>query len=351
MLYTIVVRAFAVAVMTVCATAVVLARLVPRVEMSPAQRASHRSVVSAHFFWPRDLPPLVVDTESGIVSPLPLPPRESLERVSFSEWTDDRGEWHVVGHWVEYQVTRSRRELSRTGLARFAFPSGRPVDRILDCPFPECAPCWYPGPEPRVLYASTEGQLVQCRFAGERSRDSAAPGVVRPLCWKTLPASLREPFFTHVVWPKGLGGYLVGALRSAGTRARRGPQRLWWLRLSADGMSITEAGPLLSGEHDRAPSVEHCVPNVAALADGGHLIAYHQRPNGETDDDLIVALLHIDSKTGVPAIDAAKAVTVAHHVMGAPAEFAADGNGIYAVQKLPGGDAEIRRFPITLGDR
>jgi hypothetical protein len=341
-----VLRSVTVAALVACGLAILVARTAPRAASFSVRCDPRRAAFCGALFTPAEPGARVIDTETGIASELHTPPGDAVQWAAFSEWLDEGGQWQVVGRWVALSGGDGQL-LHATGLGRFSYPSGRPLDRIPDCPIPVCAPCWFPGPDPRVVYPAMDGKLYRCVFGRQGSGGVARPAEIAEVSWPRLPAGLREPFVAYAVWPKTLGGPLIASVSSLDAQRRRGPLRLWWLRLSPDGSSVADAGPLSAGEHAADPEVEWRVPSVAPLRGGGQRIAYVRVRSRTPSGELVVAPLRSDAQTGAPAVADGQARILADQVLGMPAAFSPDGAWLYAVQRKAGAAPAIRRFSVT----
>jgi hypothetical protein len=334
------IRRLCVAATAACVLAVFVARCQPRGSAFRVRSTPHLGAVGGAFLSPGGGPTRVLDAATGRLSVLPVPPGDSLEWPAFSVWADSRGRRQAVGRWVAMRGASPNRVASGTGLARLSYPDGRVLDRVEDCPVPASPPCWYPGPEPRVLYASLDGRLYRCTFGG---RDGPE---VRPITWRSRGAGRGEPFVSGVLWPEApaLRGRALAVVRRRFPGSRLGPSEIWWLELDGGGDEVRGAGPLAAG--GRGADAEWRAPAVAPGPAGDWLIAWVRSDESSSLGELRVAPLRADAESGEPCVTGGESRAVAPHVLGTPPVFSPDGAYIYAVQAEPGRAAAVRRFAV-----
>lgn len=341
------VRLLALLVVIVCGLAVAVARLAPRPARVALKSVPRYVVINGPFLTRGQSPTQVLDTETGKLEPLPVPAGEALEWASFSDWVDGDGERQVVGRWVAYQAERGKLPSVGNGLGRFAYPSGRPLDRLGDSPVPGSAPCWYPGAAPRVLFASIGGQLYECTFGATQPTGQVAPAKVRPVPWPNPPAGLHRPRVNQPVWPQSprLNGYVLAAVSSLRDEVGGdyGPRRLWWLRLSPDGSSVAAGGRLFA-DADEDPAREECLPSVATLPDGACVLAYHRKEIGGDHEELFVVPITTEAADGPPSARRSESRLVTDRCVGTPAAFSADGRALYVVRGRRGELGVLGRY-------
>ncbi len=297
-----------------------------------------------------DQAPRLLDTAAGEVSRLALPSGYGLQNVSFSDWIDEDKQRQMAGLWVQYQGSHDSGLVAQFGLARLSFPSGHVLECVPDAPILNSPPCWYPGAQPRVLFAAMDGRLYQCTFSDGRSFDSQVTEV-KLANGARAPRRLSDCFVTAPVWPKvpALGGRLIAEIADRPIRGHFTSSRLWWLRLTPDGAAIAEMGPLSVPETGYADDAWECLPSVTALPDGGCLLAYQRTTDFGKTRDLCVARVNIDTVTGEPTFRPSSARKIAAGVALLPAAFTPDAAWVYVVEGKPMlKSATVRRIPVDL---
>jgi hypothetical protein len=304
--------------------------------------------------WPDGL--RFLDAETGQMRRFNVPDGDRFEYGSCSPWQDDQGEYQVVGRWMQQQDGLAPNEhLYRSfGVARYAMPSGRILNRIALEHMPASHPCWFPDMTARVIYAGGDGRLYKLDFEAtdrDGTGDNPAP---HELVWRCpLPASqvaVRDP-----VWsgdPR-LGGRLIASLQlwegDGHADVVRG--RLWWLALSPDGGSIVAAGPLtdprLGSEHSAL--TEERFPNLAKTPDGRLALAFLSRSAFRDRWQLHLAPVSIESPGGEPVVNTETSWVVADEHLAALPPFSADGQWIYGIVSN-GHGGELVRFATTPGE-
>ena len=321
-----------------CGLAVLVARSAPRPTEFRSRSEAHEAVINGGLLEVLDSAPRVLDTETGRVSPFALPEGETLESASFSGWIDDQGERQAAGFWIRRAGVPGNRLVTAVGLARFSYPSGRILDRVTEIPVPARAPCWYPGLVPRVLFATHEGKLFQYAFGGTRTAGAAAPGRLSSVVWRDPPAALSTPWVEHLTWPDDtrLGGRILASVSCGNpgiTRRVYHPRRLWWLRLSGDGLHVDEAVRADDGAWDTDPWREESLPVLGRSSDGGLIVAFRRLSFAGDQMELYVAPVDCDTPTGPPTVRLAHARKMGDDVLGVPAMFSPDGKWLYALRK------------------
>jgi hypothetical protein len=226
----------------------------------------------------------IFDIETGCTCSLALAQGERLELTSVSPWRDEQGEVQLVGRWS--RLTGGwQAKLTSVGLGRFAFPSGRPLDRVEIDILPTSPPCWYPGTGAKVLFAAGDGRLYSFSFDGLASTKSAKSRLYCepiPISWCTKPPGEGPVFLCNPFWPtdQRLRGKLLVSLRlqqRVEGQLRYSSPRLWWLELDAEGAAIVAAGPLIDRDED-GDGTSRQFPLAAAAPDGTLLLAHLWKP-------------------------------------------------------------------------
>jgi hypothetical protein len=343
------VRLIALTAVVAWGSALVIARSAPRDSAFRVQSDPHHAAINGLLLTRMHSPMQVLDTETGVLSPLVLPDGDALEWGAFADWLDEQGERQVVGRWSGVERQGSSSVPTGVGLGRFAYPSGRALDRLSEAPLPARAPCWYPGATPRVLFSSLDGELYQCAFGAPGAQEDAASPAARLVPWPDSAAGLQQPRIDFLAWPKARrwDGCLLATVSTVEAPGRYGPWRLWWLRLSADGMSIAAAGPLSTGEPDGGDPWEDFAPSAAVLPNGDCLLAYQRRPAGAKLGDLFVVTVKLDTQTGRPTLHPEEARKVAGGLLAMPAAFSPDRAWVYALQERLGRAPQLCAFPVS----
>jgi hypothetical protein len=335
--------------------------------------ASHfRMVVPPHYgvingFVLTEIPsaPSLLDSRTGEISRCPLPKGDVFDYGSCSPWQDDSGEFQVVGRWMRLEGEGSAEHCIGIGLARYALPSGRVLNRCELDVVPTSHPCWAPGTSAKVVFAGADGVLYHLEFPdkpdGSVSEDeSLQPTPIRWACPMPGPRfDVRDP-----VWPaeRRFKGLLIVSL-SIGNVHPQVPAksaRLWWLELSRDLSSIVAAGPLVRDGSPKtsADDEDERFPNLASTPDGNLVLAYLAKSRHDANGTLMIARLttasNTDSETGAPTVvpGSIRALTLNHRPELSP--FSTDGRWIFGVVGEGRESPRILRYPTALetkGDR
>src|SRR5271170_5801221 len=99
------------------------------------------------------------DTDTGVLTPYPLPGEPRVSQVSCSPWRDAEGRYHLAGRYLD----------TWTGsytVARYTVPAGQTVDRFPLDVLPSGLLCWAPDRSDRVLFAGSDYPLYLYDFSG-----------------------------------------------------------------------------------------------------------------------------------------------------------------------------------------
>ena len=242
------------------------------------------------------------------------------------------------------------------GLARYAVPSGRVLNRILLDEVPASHPWWEPpAVNSWILYAGGDGALYQLDFDPARGSDPEGhvPPAPRRVNWGCEPPGgglrLKDP-----VWPADprLGGRLIVSVQYQAheSDSRLTPSRLWWgLRLGDDGGTIVATGPLTDASEPEISEarLDERFPNVARGYDGGLLLAYLRRAADKNEWDLSLAPITIDGRTVRPGgRNESGRVLACEHLPMIPL-FSADRRWVFGVLDDPL-EPRVERYPARL---
>jgi hypothetical protein len=340
-----------------CAVAVALARFQPTPAHFRLATPPHYGVINGFVLHPAPGDLKFLDAETGRFCPVRLPEGDRLDYGSCSPWEDEDGEYQVVGRWSHREPGTGR----EFGLARYSLPSGRVLDYVPLNVMPAGHPCWFPGTAARVIFAGADGRLYHVRFEGSGSRAGGGDLTgeeprVEPVDWR-CPAPGSRLLIRDPVWPTDprLGGRLIVSLsyRLPGDDQQLSAGRLWWLKLSADGKAVVEAGPMTEPVRDSAWNHgEERFPNLAVTPDGRLTLAYLWHAGPEYRWDLRLAPIGLDPKTGAPRLRAGDARTVTTGHLGEVPPFSADGRHVFAIvfDGLDDERALLVRYPTTPSD-
>jgi hypothetical protein len=332
-------RALSLGALGSCGLAVLVARAAPRPAELWMRRESRHAAIGGAVFAPGNTSARLLDRETGRLSRLLLPDGERLEVPSFRDWIDAQEERQVVGRWLRVAPTGA---LVGTGLARVSYPSGRMLECESDVPTPAAPPCWYPGRVPKVLYVGTDRKLYQYTFGSGRMGGCEHPGHFAPVAWPPT-AAVGRAWIEFLTWPTDtrLGGRILATLV-----ADRGPRRLWWLRLSANGLRVEDAAPADDAGGDL--DFEATMPSVGRRCDGQLVAAYLRSAYPAGTVELRVAPIEVDpSGTAAPRIAHRRARRVDVGMANSPAVFSADGHALYAFRREADLRASLSRYPLA----
>jgi hypothetical protein len=303
--------------------------------------------------------PFVLDLETGAIVAAALPRATSLDLLGFSPWRDAEGQSHVIARRRSASPARDDPGDEPFGLSRYAFPSGRLIERVAVDGLPIGAVCWFPDCSDRILFAAADGRLYLHDFAaGHQARRLAPASQPRPLRWqidppeKGTPVQIQDP-----CWPAApeLGGrVLVSMTLDADDSPRgRGPE-LWWLRLDPDNATITTADRVIlsdrAGGGTTAADEEERMPCVATARDGSLMLAYLARDPDSPTWDLWVAPIAPAGPDRTPTVRRSSRRKLAGQCLPLVLAFSADGRSVYVSrsdERLVRPWGTLRRYPVA----
>lgn len=302
--------------------------------------------------------PFILDAETGAVVPFSLPDDSGLDLLGFSPWRDAAGESHMIALQRINICERDDSTDESYELARYTFPSGRLLDRVVLPVPPIGSVCWFPDGSDRILFAGGDHRLYLHDFMDgvEAARSSPAPRP-RALQWQCDlpgegPVQLQDPF-----WPAapGLGGRLLVSmtLYQDDSRPGGGPQ-LWWLQLDPDSATIVATGRLVVPEESGSIPVdeEERLPCVGTMRDGTLMLAYLTRTPECSNWDLWVAPITFAGPGRAPCVLQSSRRKLATGCAGIVLAFSADGRTIYVSLRdkgVSGNGGTLRSFPVAEG--
>ena len=345
--------------------AVGIARLQPSPSRFRLAAPPHYGVING--FVLTDVPsvPGLLDPRTGKISPCPLPKGVVLDYATCSPWQDDSGEFQVVGRWMRLEGEGSAEHCIGIGLARYALPSGRVLNRCEMDVVPSSHPCWSPDTDARVIFAGADGVLYRMDFQDELdgSSDDGRTMEPAPITWRCPPGPrvvVRDP-----VWPTEprLKGRMIVSLSIGGSpQASAIPvTRLWWLELSRDFSSIVAAGPLAVDDAAKTTKEDQDerFPNLASTPDGSLVLSYLAKSQQSNDGTLRAAYLTVTpsgdteraTASSSPRIvpGSCRTLTLNHRAELCP--FSADGRWIFGVVSEHGQSPRVVRYSTALGKK
>jgi hypothetical protein len=295
----------------------------------------------------------LLDASTGRIVSMKLPDNDMLLFARSSPWEGSDGQVQVVGRWLARSAKPRGLGFGEVGLARCTFPGGEVLDRIPVDVVPLSPPCWFPGPEPRILYGGTDGQLYQFAFDDPAAEESDSDPRARPVPvrWACQKPGHGEVRISDPTWPTDsrLGGRVVASLtyiEGVGAAARFVPSQLWWLELTGDGGAIKAAGRLMIDRHRGPSSACERFPSLAATPDGGLALAYLASPEGQVGWDMRLAPVSIDPNTGEPRSRSRASVLVARDVAVASPTFSSDGRWLHGLPSTARAPLPAERFGV-----
>jgi hypothetical protein len=138
----------------------------PATPCSPRQPVHPRYLDMAGIGFPlrQDSTPQLLDTETGAITPCPLPGACIVTKLSCSPWRDGQDQYRMVRLGVD-------KPSKSYALAQCTFPAGRVLDPVTLDVLPSGVACWSPDRSNRILFPSFSGALYLC--------DLPDPGVAR----------------------------------------------------------------------------------------------------------------------------------------------------------------------------
>jgi hypothetical protein len=304
--------------------------------------------------------PFVLDLETGAIVPDPLPDVTGLDLLGFSPWRDAAGQTHLIARPRRASPARNNSTDDPCGLLRYAFPSGRLLDRVSVDTLPIGTVCWCPDQSDRILFGGADGRLYLHDFAAGLPATQHAPPVrPRPLEWQggapgSGPVQIQNP-----CWPAApeLGGLILASITFDADDSPRGsgPQ-LWWLRLDPDTATIAAAGRVIVPDRAGGGTIpadeEERLPCVARARDGRLMLAYLTRDPASQTWDLWVAPIAPAGPGRAASVLRSRRRKLAGHCIPLALAFSADGRSVYVSlcdERLGPSWGTLRRYPVADG--
>jgi hypothetical protein len=278
----------------------------------------------------------LLDTETGEVMHGTIPGELRFDQFSCSPWRDGQGQYHLVGRWINVKGVEHDSLSEPVGLARYAFPEGRLLERIGLEVTPIGRPCWFPDRSERVVFSGGDTQIYVYDFSTARGgggRDRApAPRMLR---WQVDGVATRRVVHTDLCWPSdpALRGRLLVAMEHPAVNSRTVRSlRLWWLELSADGTEIRPIEPVIvsDGRGPAPPRDEERFPSIGTSPGRGLHLAYLARDHGRTPWELWLMPVVPDGSNRPPRVPASAGRRLAEGCAPLLPVFSGDGRWVYA---------------------
>ena len=326
--------------------AVGVSRLAPDPGGGRVEAVGGYGVVNGFMLHPAPDDPEFLDTRSGALRGFVIPRGDRVDYASCSPWRDAGGHFQLVGRWSRQAGEGVRQHGEEFGLARYALPGGRVLDRVPLDVVPLSYPCWFPGRAARVLFAAGDGHLYRVDFEdGDSAEPPPGEPRVRRVDWRCPApgplAAVKDPF-----WPRDprLGGRLLASLEYHDpSDPLHTTTRLWWLSLDVDGLAVVAAGPL--AVDPKPVGVEPRHPVLGNPPGGPLILAYLDQSRDQRFWDLWLAPVAVDPRTGTPSVAKGSARVVTGDQILTPPVFSADGRSVFGVLHGDGGHARVARFP------
>lgn len=328
--------------------AVLVGRSAPRTPFFRYDPVSWLSVIDGRAL---QRPPMVLDTRTGTLSPLPFPARQGLRWGSISPWVDGDGERDVVGWWTATGPSGAGDTVQTDcGLARLTLSGGRLVESVPDAPVPIGYPCWDPHHPQRLLYPAGDGRLYHVDLNGSDRRGSTPPRI-QPVSWSKRATAGPGPFVESVCWPGGhaVGGRLLAAVRFPGTSGHAGRTRLCWLTLAPSGTEVTDVETISVGDDTDANDLSVTCASLCTRSDGSWLVAFQCAQDDGRPNALWLATSDANELLTSRVIPSAKLRLLADRVARVPATFSPGGEAVYAVVPSRERSSAVRRFFLGPG--
>jgi hypothetical protein len=356
------IRLIAFALLGTSAVAVWLSRELPSPPRFRSVTAPRYYGVNGSIFRPPLPENFLLDTRTGKLTEATIEGKGSLEYVSCSPWTDERGEFELVG-----------RLTTRTGRGRFALCEGAELirfstsdagarERVELDPVVSGRPCWLPRLPSRVIVPAGDGLLYVRNFGTD---GGGADEPSHPVRWSCRPPGVGEPIISDPIWAAvpSLGERLLITLcerRSNASGVTYMRSKLWWIKLDETRTSIVEAGRLTVpavgvgvGGGEGPGSVvadedeEERMPNLAIGADKRVVLAYLSRHKGENGWRVMVAPVETDRALGRPVARLSESRQVRRDCAVVTPAFSPDGRWVYSFAREVTGGPVPERFSVS----
>jgi hypothetical protein len=295
-----------------------------------------------------------LDSETGQMQRMNLPPGNSLFFATSSPWRDTSGQFEVAGLSVEWEHDRLEALPQRFGLARYRFPAGEKLDQLPLDVVPSGTPCWSPDGDARILYAGTDGRLYQVEFEDDGERSGASDEAVRrsrPIAWRCAAPGDGRIVMKDPIWPADRrlkGRVFVSLSYLTRTRGVMGytPARIWWLALDDSGTAIEAAGPLPLWRRPSLENEDERLPSLAATDDGELVLAYLARRRGRRDYRLRLQTVAVNAETRTLTPTTTGRTTISTPLAAIAPLFSADGQWVSVIQNSPNAARTVVRISI-----
>jgi hypothetical protein len=351
------IRPTALLVMGLSLVAVVLSHVVPSSTKVRTRKAPRYYGVNATIFNPPLPRNLLLDTLTGELKEAQFGTGGTLEYVSCSPWTDEHGEFELVGR-LTTRIGRDQDALcDRTGLIRFRPSDKAPREWAELAPLISGHPCWVPFRPARLIIPAGDGLLYTQDFVAGRDPAAGAddPKGPQPIGWSCTAPGSWQPILSDPYWPDAptLGGRMIVSLverRETGVKPTFATAKLWWLQLDQSGTSIIDAGRLTVPPPDSKDAAdsgdEERQPNLAVAPDGRLVLAYLSSPRGKSTWRINVAPVRTEPGTGRPFVLLSESRETEGDVAMTRPAFSPDGQWVYGVTRSQTPKPGLMRFPV-----
>lgn len=353
------VRLIAFAVLGTSAVAVWLSRELPSPPRFRSVTAPRYYGVNGSIFRPPLAENFLLDARTGKLSEATIEGKGSLEYVSCSPWTDERGEFELMGR-LTTRTGRGRHALcDGAELIRFSTSDTGARERVELGPVVSGRPCWLPGLPSKVIVPAGDGLLYVRNFGTD---GDGADEPLHPVRWSCRPPGGGEPLLSDPIWTAvpSLGERLLITLcerRSDASGVTYLRSKLWWIKLDETKTSVVEAGRLTvpavdgrGGEGSGPVSVdedEERMPNLAIGADRRPVLAYLSRHKGENGWRVMIAPVETDGATGPPVARLSESRQIRRDCAVVTPAFSPDGRWVYSFARETTGGPVVERFSVS----
>ncbi len=322
-------------------------------QASDVRRPGRSDLVCVNgFYWKEaSWSPRLLDPQNHSLRKLTLPADDRLDMATLSPWVNQENESQLVGRWIRRSGQDQDTISQEFGLARYSYPSGRVLDQIPTSIVPISPPCWYPGTESRVLFLAGDAQLYQFCFEDFSTKtlgmNSRQPSPIR---WEIDPPGEGNVIIHDVCWPN-VADWDSRLLVSLSVKQRQGdhmiysPSQIWWLRLSLDGASIVDAGPV-AGLDSREQTIDLKRPALGQTSDGQLSLAFLGREEPTRNYAIYLVPLEQDSDSGEPKALVHRARMIAETSAILAPVFSEDGKSLSYLIKDGRNGAQLRHHSL-----